>query len=47
MLRVVAGLKPWRLGPLVRDSRTVVELPAGRAAATGTGPGDLVELRPT
>ena len=47
VLHVVAGLKPWRLGPLVHHSRAVVELPAGRAAATGTEPGDLVELRPT
>jgi len=46
VLRVAAELRPWRLGPLVRRSRAVVELPAGTAAATGTRPGDLVELRP-
>jgi hypothetical protein len=44
VLRVVADLRPWRLGPFVWGSRVVIELPAGIAAATGTRPGDLVEL---
>ena len=44
VLRVVADLRPWRLGPLVRGSRVVVELPAGTALATGTGQGDEVRL---
>ena len=44
VLRVVHSLRPWRLGPLVRSSRVVVELPAGTARATGTGQGDEVRL---
>jgi uncharacterized protein len=44
VLRVVADLRPWRLGPLVRGSRVVVELPAGTTRATGTSEGDLVQL---
>ena len=43
-LRVVADLRPWRFGPLVRGSRGVVELPAGTALATGTRQGDEVRL---
>jgi uncharacterized membrane protein (UPF0127 family) len=44
VLRVVANLSSWRLGPLVRSSHVVVELPAGTALATGTRPGDVVQL---
>ena len=43
-LRVVANLSPWRLGPLVRGSQVVVELPAGTALATDTRRGDEVRL---
>src|SRR5215218_1821036 len=43
VLRVVANLRPWRLGPVVRGSRGVVELPAGTVTATGTRPGDVIE----
>jgi uncharacterized membrane protein (UPF0127 family) len=46
VLRVVADLRPWRLGPLVRGSRVVVELPAGTASATGTEQGDAIQLQP-
>lgn len=44
VLRVVHALKPWRLGPLVRKSRMVIELPAGTAARTGTQEGDTLTL---
>ena len=44
VLRVVADLRPWRFGPLVRGSRVVVELPAGTALATGTGRGGALRL---
>jgi len=46
VLRVVADLRPWRLGPLVRGSRVVVELPAGTTSATGTEQGDAIQLQP-
>jgi len=44
VLRVLHGIKPWRLGPLVRKCRIVVELPAGTAARTGTEAGDRIQL---
>ena len=46
VLRVVADLRPWRFGPLVRGSRVVVELPAGTTSATGTEQGDAIQLQP-
>jgi len=42
VLRVVPELRPNRFGPLVWRSHTVLELPAGTAAATGTVAGDRV-----
>jgi hypothetical protein len=44
VLRIVANLRPWRLGSVVRGSRVVVELPAGTVTAAGTRPGDVIEL---
>lgn len=40
----VARLPPWRLGPLVRGARAVVELPAGAAGATVAG--DVLQWEP-
>src|SRR6266516_6338768 len=37
VLKVLRGLRPWRIGPLVRRSHMVLELPAGAAGATGAG----------
>lgn len=42
VLRVLSNMKPWRLGPVVRSSRLVVESPAGTALATGTAEGDVL-----
>jgi uncharacterized protein len=44
ILRILHGIKPWRLGPMVRKCRMVIELPAGTAARTGTMVGDVVAL---
>jgi uncharacterized protein len=44
VLRVLHGIKPWRIGPIVRKCRIVVELPAGTAASTGTVEGDVIVL---
>lgn len=35
---------PFRLGPWVRGAKTVVELPAGAIAQTGTQVGDQIEI---
>jgi len=44
--RVVPNLRPWRLGPLVPSSRTVVELPEGTLVRSGTAVGDVIVLEP-
>lgn len=43
--RVVHGMKPGRLGALVMRARAVLELPAGKAAETGTLVGDMLDAR--
>ncbi len=40
VLRQIEGLKPWRVGPYLRKSRNVLELPIGTLAATHTRTGD-------
>ncbi len=44
VLRIVQGIKPWRLGPMVRKCRMVIELPVGAIARTGTEVGDMLTL---
>ncbi len=44
VLRVLHGIKPWRLGPFVRKCRMAIEVPAGTAARTGTVEGDVIVL---
>jgi uncharacterized protein len=44
VLRVLDGLKPWRVGPIVKRCKYTVELPAGTARKTGTQKGDKIEL---
>ena len=43
VLRVVS-LRPWSVGPRVRGSAVVVEVPAGAAARAETRPGDVIVL---
>ena len=43
VLRVAAGLKPWRLASK-RGAKAVLELPAGRCAQVGLGEGDRLVL---
>lgn len=38
-------LAPYRMGPIVREARLVLELPAGTIADTGTQIGDEMEIR--
>jgi uncharacterized membrane protein (UPF0127 family) len=42
--KVLHGLKPWRVGPIVWRSSTVLELPAGVADTTSQG--DRLALAP-
>ncbi len=42
VLRILPALQPWRIGPIVWRGKTVIELPAGTAAQTGTMIGDII-----
>ncbi|MCG0274871.1 MAG: DUF192 domain-containing protein [Thermosediminibacteraceae bacterium] len=44
VLKIVEGMLPYTLGPLVRKARAVLELPAGTCRESGTAEGDLVEF---
>lgn len=46
VVRVVPDLRPWRLGPFVWRAASVVELPAGHAAAVGLAPGAELRFEP-
>jgi uncharacterized membrane protein (UPF0127 family) len=46
VLRADGAMAPWRIGPIVRRARTVLELPAGTITRTGTQPGDAVVVGP-
>ncbi|MEW6554489.1 MAG: DUF192 domain-containing protein [Actinomycetota bacterium] len=45
VLKVVRGMKPGRLGAPSIKARAALELPAGRAAETGTLVGDMLDAR--
>jgi uncharacterized membrane protein (UPF0127 family) len=38
------GIKPWRMGRIVRGAKLAIELPEGAIARTGTQVGDTIEL---
>ncbi len=45
IVKILHGIKPWRLGPIVLRSKWVIELPAGTAQVTGMQVGDVIELQ--
>jgi uncharacterized membrane protein (UPF0127 family) len=47
VLRALNALAPSRLGPIVRGTRNVLELPAGTLSATSTREGDQIEFQIT
>lgn len=44
VLRIVAGLRPWRVSPKVAGATSVVELAAGAAGAAGLSEGDRLVI---
>ena len=44
VVRILEGIKPWRVGPMVRKCKMVIELPAGTISRTGTVVGDQISL---
>jgi uncharacterized membrane protein (UPF0127 family) len=47
VVRVYASLRPWRVVPLVWRAHSVLELPAGTAAAAGLERGEEVQISPS
>ena len=43
VVKAVPAVRPWRVGPVARGARYVVELPAGTLLASRTSPGDELE----
>ncbi len=46
VVRVCAGLRPWRVVPLVLRAHSVLELPAGTAASVGLERGEPLTIEP-
>lgn len=44
VLAIDAAMRPWAMGRMVRGAKSVLELPAGTAAATGTTVGDQLQI---
>ena len=44
VLRLLSDLAPNRIGPIVRQGRITIELPAGTIARSGTKVGDTIRL---
>jgi hypothetical protein len=42
---VYRGIKPWRMGRLVRGAKRAIELPEGTVDRTSTQVGDILSLR--
>ncbi len=45
VVHLVPEMKPWRISKLVFAAHSVLEVPAGIIARTGTEPGDTFEMR--
>ena len=46
VLRIVTGLRPWRVSPKVGEATSVIELAAGGAGAAGLSEGDRLVIEP-
>ena len=44
VLFMYEGIKPWRLGRIVRGAKSAIELPEGTIAASGTQVGDILSV---
>ncbi len=45
VVHLMQGMKPWRISKVIGSARSVLELPAGLVAQTGTEIGDQFEMR--
>lgn len=47
VVRAIPAMVPWRASSIYRKARTVLELPAGTLAASGTSEGDQLDFQPS
>ncbi len=45
IIHIEENIKPWRISKVVKNSRSVLELPSGTVSATGTETGDFIEIQ--
>ena len=45
VVHVEHDLQPWRFSPILRQAASVLELPSGTVAKTGTTLGDKIEIK--
>jgi uncharacterized protein len=45
VVKILHGIKPWRIGPIVGKSKYTVELPVGAVEDSRTAVGDIIELQ--
>lgn len=46
VVRAISGIKPWRMTRVYSSAESVLELPVGVIARTGTAPGDQLRVSP-
>jgi uncharacterized membrane protein (UPF0127 family) len=44
VVRILAGIRPWRASGIVRGAKAAIELPVGTAARAGVTPGTVVRM---
>jgi len=44
VVRILAGIRPWRASGIVRGARAAIELPGGTAERAGLTPGTVVRM---
>jgi uncharacterized protein len=44
VVRILAGIRPWRASGIVRGAKAAIELPVGTAARAGLTPGTVVRM---
>jgi uncharacterized protein len=44
VVRILAGIRPWRASGIVRGAKAAIELPVGTAARGGLTPGTVVRM---
>jgi uncharacterized membrane protein (UPF0127 family) len=45
VVHTITGIKPWKISKIIFTARSVIELPTGTLARSGTVAGDKLELK--